>query len=356
MTQKNETPALVLSLLITAGLLGAGFWWLTRQQGSLNFGANPTTPQTDNAPDQQVAANAENPPQSTGEGFAQVQNVPSGLFRYGGSSSWAPLRLAVDSAIQVARPEFRLQYADPVSGAPGSGAGIRMLNDGQIAFAQSSRPVMDEEYQQAQNRGAALKQIAVAIDGLAVAVNPSLNIPGLTIDQLKGIYTGQINNWNQVGGPNLAITPISRDAKSGGTVELFIEQVLNQQPFSNTVQIVSTTTQALQKLGSTPGGIYFASAPEVVPQCSVKPLPIGRALNNLVPPYQGALSTQCPTQRNQLNIQAFQDGSYPLIRNLFVIVKQNGQREQQAGEAYANLLLTDQGQDAIAQAGFVRVR
>jgi phosphate transport system substrate-binding protein len=245
---------------------------------------------------------------------------------------------------------------DPVGSAPGSGAGIKMLNDGQIAFAQSSRPVMDEEYQQAQGRGAALKQIAVAIDGLAVAVNPSLNVPGLTIEQLKGIYTGQITNWNQVGGPNLPITPFSRNVQLGGTVELFVDQVMNKQPFSNSVQIVSTTTQALQKLGATPGGIYFASAPEVVPQCSIKPLPVGKDANSFVPPYQGALVTQCPAQRNQLNIQAFQNGTYPLTRNLFVVVKQNNGAEQRAGEAYANLLLTNQGQTAIANAGFVRIR
>jgi phosphate transport system substrate-binding protein len=45
-----------------------------------------------------------------------------------------------------------------------------------------------------------------------------------------------------------------------------------------------------------------------------------------------------------------------LTRRLFVIVKQNGQADQQAGEAYANLLLTNQGQDLLTQAGFVRIR
>lgn len=278
------------------------------------------------------------------------------MFRYGGSSSWAPIRLSVDAALQAARPEYRLQYTDPANGSPGSGTGIKALIDGNLAFAQSSRPLSDEEYERAQIRGTTLKQIAIAIDGLAVAVNPTLAVPGLTIEQLKGIYAGQINNWQQVGGPSLPITPISRDPRSGGTVDLFIEQVLGGQPLSNTVQIAATTTQALRQLGATPGGIYFASAPEVVPQCSIKPLPIGRAANTLVPPYQEPLITQCPNQRNQLNTRAFQSGEYPLTRNLFVVVKQNGGVEQQAGEAYANLLLTEQGQELVAQAGFVKSR
>lgn len=353
MSQKNETPALVLSLLITAALLAGGFWWFTqrfapRSSGGINVGQSSPPSQSGSSPNASQQGGATN--------FSQVQNLPSGLFSYGGSTSWAPIRLSVDSALQAARSEFRLRYVDPVGSAPSSGAGIKMLLDGQIAFAQSSRPITDQEYQQAQQRGFALKQIPVAIDGLAVAVNPSLNISGLTLDQLKGIYSGQITNWQAVGGPSLPITPFSRSTSSGGTVELFVETVLGGQPLANTVQIVSTTTQALRRLSASPGGIYFASAPEVVPQCEVKAVPIGRTAGQLVPPYQEPLVNQCPNQRNQLNTQAFQDGSYPITRNLFVVVKQNGQTEQQAGEAYTNLLLTDEGQQAIAKAGFVRIR
>jgi phosphate transport system substrate-binding protein len=355
MSQKNETPALILSLLITAGLLGGGFWWFSQRSGF-----DPTKLLQSNPQENRSSApvpNQPNPaPQPGANSFAQVQNLPSGLFSYGGSTSWAPIRLSVDSALQAARPEFRLRYVDPIGSPPSSDAGIKMLLEGQVAFAQSSRPITDQEFQQAKQRGFELKQVAVAIDGIAVAVNPSLNISGLTIDQLKSIYNGQVKNWQEVGGSNLPITPFSRAANSGGTVELFVETVLGGQPFAGTVQTVSTTTQALQRLGSTPGGIYFASAPEVVPQCTVKPLAIGRTADQLVPPYQGELVKQCPGQRNQLNIQAFQDGSYPMTRNLFVVIKQNGQTEQQAGEAYTNLLLSEQGQEAIAKAGFVRIR
>lgn len=62
------------------------------------------------------------------------------------------------------------------------------------------------------------------------------------------------------------------------------------------------------------------------------------------------------TQRDRLNFQAFQSGDSPLTRRLFVIVKQNVQIDEQAGMAYANLLLTNQGQKLIAEAGFVPIR
>lgn len=92
-------------------------------------------------------------------------------------------------------------------------------------------------------------------------------------------------------------------------------------------------------------------------QCTVKPLPLG-GTNELVTPYQDPFVplTQCPQKRNQLNVAAFQSGQYSITRRLFVIVKQDGQSDQQAGVAYANLLLTTQAQELITQAGFVSSR
>lgn len=349
MSQKNETPILVLSLLITIGLIAGGFWWFSRKSGldlknQISSG-NTSTPQASSG-------------QTSGNTFASVQDVPTGLFSYGGSTSWAPIRLVVDATIQAARPEFRLRYVESSSGDQGSGTGIRSLIDGQIAFSQSSRPVLDEELARAKQRGFDLKQISVAIDGLAVAVNSSLDIPGLTIDQLKSIYTGTVNNWSQVGGPNMPIKPYSRRIADGGTAELFVQDILGGQAFGSNVEFISTTTQALQKLAGSPGGIYYASAPEVVPQCSIRALPLGRTQGQYVAPYQEpfVLPSECPGKRNKLNIEAFQSGKYPITRNLFVVVKQNGQAEQQAGVAYANLLLTEQGQELITQTGFVKIR
>ena len=358
MSQKNETAVLVLALLITAGLLAGGFWWLTRRSGinvGENIGTQPTATPSFSVSNPNGRSSAE---KSNSSNFASVQNVPSGLFNYGGSTSWAPIRAIADPKIETSHPEFRLRYVGPTSVAPGSSSGIRMLIEGTITFAQSSRPLLDHELSRAVVRGFSLKQIPIAIDGLAIAVHPDLNIPGLTLDQVKAIYLGKITNWKQVGGPNLPIKPYSRPINYGGTVELFVQDILAGQPFGANVEFVATTTQALQKLASNKGGIYYASAPEVVPQCTIKPLPLGRQPGKFIPPYREPFikQSQCPSQRNQLNIQAFQTGQYPITRNLFVVVKQNGQVEQQAGEAYANLLLTEQGQVLIDSAGFVRIR
>jgi phosphate transport system substrate-binding protein len=342
MTQKNETVVLVLTLAITLGLVGAIYWWLSRDKNISPLSTNQSQP---------VA-------QSNYQTFAQVPNIPSGLFSYGGSTTWAPIRKDVDPGIQTVFPQFQLRYTDPISGAPGSGSGIKMLLNNQLAFSQSSRSIIDKEYEQAKQRGFTLKEIPVAIDGIAIAVHPSLNIPGLTIAQLKDIYTGKISNWQIVGGPNLPIKPYSRRPEEGGTVEFFEENILGGENFGSNVEYIATTTQALREVANNPGSIYYASAPEVVGQCTVKPLPLGKTRDQLVPPYQEPFIplSQCPQQRNQLNAAAFQSDQYPITRRLFVIVKQNGQIDQQAGEAYAKLLLTNQGQELIANTGFVRIR
>ena len=355
MSQKNETPILILSLLITTGLIGGGWWWFNR---SNNININSLTKPQANKPDSNTSNTTGVTPKTGGTTFTSVKNVPRGLFNYGGSTSWAPIRESIDQKIQAEIKDFRLRYVQPLSSTAGSSSGIQMLINSRLAFAQSSRPLQDTELTRAKQRGFTLQQIPIAIDGLAVAVNPKINVPGITINQLRSIYTGKITNWKQLGGANIPIKAYSRRISDGGTVELFVQDVLGGQPMASTIEFVSTTTQALRKVANSPGGIYYASAPEVVPQCSIKPLPLGRTQGQYVPPYQEpfVLPSECPGSRNKLNIEAFQSGNYPITRNLFVVVKQNGQTEQQAGVAYANFLLTQQGQELITQSGFVRIR
>jgi phosphate transport system substrate-binding protein len=104
------------------------------------------------------------------------------------------------------------------------------------------------------------------------------------LTQLQDIYLGRVTNWSQVGGPNLAIVPISRPA-AGGTVEFFVNTVLAGNPLPSTVRNASTTTEALRLVSDTPGSIYYASAPEVVGQCTVKPIAVGRQPDQMVTPY-----------------------------------------------------------------------
>ncbi|MBV8886511.1 MAG: PstS family phosphate ABC transporter substrate-binding protein [Chroococcidiopsidaceae cyanobacterium CP_BM_RX_35] len=282
--------------------------------------------------------------------FRDVPNVPTGTFNYGGSTTFAPLRSqAIVSSINQAHPGFHLRYTAPPVGNPGSGAGIKMLVEGQLSFAQSSRPVKNEEFNQAKARSFSLQQISVAIDGIAFYVNPQLNIRGLNLSQIKEIFTGKVTNWKAIGGPELPITPFSR-SEVGGTVVFLKEAVLNNEPFGLGVQEVQDTTESIRKVAQTPGSIGYATATEVVGQKSVRALPLAKANSqSFVPPFTDANSTV-------VNDKAFIVGSYPLTRRLFVVIRRDGTIDELAGVAYVNLLLSNEGQQWVKKVGFVPIR
>ena len=288
--------------------------------------------------------------------FKMVSNVPIGSFKYGGSTAWAPIRQLVHSLIQIDRPELKLRYATQASN-PSSATGIEMLLDGKIDFAQLSRPLTKSEYEAAAQKGFTLKQRQVATDGVAVAVNPTLSVSGLTVEQLRQIYLGKITNWKQLGGSDLPITPFS-DNSQEVKLRLFTEEELGKQNLGSNVQYVNTPTEALRQVRQNKGGVYLGSARAIVPQCTVKPLALGISKDNLVNPFRGQLvpSNECPQTRNYVNTNAIANGSYPLQSKLFVVTKQNNGREEQIGNAYTRLLLTSEGQKAIAEAGFVPLR
>jgi phosphate transport system substrate-binding protein len=282
--------------------------------------------------------------------LVEVPDVPNLSVRYGGSTSFAPLRSPeILAKIHQSHPGFKLIYTEPPSTTkPGSGSGIRMLIDGQLSVAQSSREVKDEEFERAKMRGFTLEQVPVAIDGIALFVNSQLLIPGLNTSQINDIFTGKIVNWSQVGGPNLAIKPFSRDPKDGGTPEYFEDKVMSKQPFTGIVQpYVRDTTDSLRKVASSPGGIGYATASEVCNQSLVKPLPLARGVSQtFVQPCLG----------KQVNLADFESDAYPVTRRLFVILKKDGRIDEQAGIAYVNMFLSDEGQHIIENAGLVPLR
>ena len=353
----NETAALVVALGITAVVIGGAGWWLKSSGllgNPLGGGEQPAavTPPTAGQNEGQREDQSQNSStfrKASVSTFADVTNVPDGQFTYGGSTTWATVRGEVDPVIEQAFPNFALAYKN----ASGSNDGIQKLIDGELDFAQSSRPLNANEKRQAQQKGITLQEIPVMLEGVAIAIHPDLSIPGLTLAQIKDIYTGQATNWNQVGGPNLPIVPISRT--NSGTVQYFQEAVLKDEPFASSIKSVSTTTEAIRFVSTTPGAIYYASAPEIVGQCTVTPLPIGTSISQLVAPYQSpyVAPENCPAQRNQLNLSTLQSQTYPLIRPLYVIIRKDGQPAEQAGAAYAQLLQTQQGEELLDKAGFV---
>jgi len=299
---------------------------------------------------------------------------PSGTFYYGGSTTWAPINNKVEQVLEIYHSNFKVEYTHPKNDYPGSATGIKMLLKGELDFSLSSRRLTLKEKEDAEKQGFVLEEIPVAIDAIAVAVNRNLNIDELTLTQLEGIYTGKILNWQELGGQNLPIVPYSRLIEAGGTVEYFSQYVLRGKEIdTDFVKPVPNTTQGITKVAAQPGSIYYASASEIVNQCSVKPLKLGNTQDNTVAPYRQPLIPypDCIKQPNQVNTDKLVSGDqYPITRRLYIIYKKSGinteepdlnkdfhsvKESAEAARAYANWLKTNQGRKLIQRAGFAPI-
>jgi len=371
--KKGLPLAPILATVVGVAALGSGGYWALTQfarqdKSPVVSPASPVptpSPATSPDPGTSVASPSPSPPSqipatpiapatsapgiTTVSTLAQVPNVPSGTFNYGNSTTFAPLRSErINNLIYQAHPNFRLRYVEPPGGKPGSGAGIEMLINGQLAIGQSSRPLKDSEFERAQKRGFRLEQIPIANDALAIYVHPGVQIPGLTVAQVRDIFTGKVTNWQQVGGPNLPIVPFSRNLQAGGTVDYFKEDVLLGQNLGSNVREIRDTTHSLRQVGATPGGIGYANIPLVVRQEMVRIVPLAKE--------SGAPYIAPDIGGTEVNSAVITDGSYPITRRLFIIIRRDGTLDEQAGVAYANMFLSDEGQKLIKEAGFAPIR
>jgi phosphate transport system substrate-binding protein len=109
----------------------------------------------------------------------------------------------------------------------GSGTGISSLLNGTCDIAETSRAMEDKEVKQAKEKGIDPVQEIVALDGIAVVVNPKNPVKNLTMDQLRDIFIGNTANWKAVGGPDKEIVLLSREVNSGTHI-FFKEHVLRK--------------------------------------------------------------------------------------------------------------------------------
>jgi len=139
-------------------------------------------------------------------GGSSNNNAPASAsytIEAGGSTSVTPLMELLAAEYAKTKPNIKVNIN-------GTGSGDGITNAGvTYQIGMSSRELTPAE----QGRG--LKAEIIAIDGIAVIVNSSNPVTNLSIDQIRSIYTGEITNWNQVGGSNAPIAVVSREAGSG---------------------------------------------------------------------------------------------------------------------------------------------
>ena len=205
----------------------------------------------------------------------------------------------------------------------GSGSGITAVGEGRCDIGLSSRALKDDE------KASGLKETVLALDGIAVIVNPAHPVSDLDVETIAKIYTGEITNWKEVGGNDAEIVLIGREAGSG-TRDGF-ESITDTKDSCKYRQELTSTGDVITTVSTNPDAIGYASLAAL--KDNVKALTVGGI---------------APTE------DTVKDGSY-VIQRPFVLVTKDGAELSTAAQAFFDYATSADAADLIAAAGAVAV-
>lgn len=222
-----------------------------------------------------------------------------------------------------------LPEADITVRGGGSGVGIAALLDGTIDIAIASRPMKSKEVEKAKTKGLEPFATVIAKDGIAVIIHPSNSVMGLSMEDLKAIYTGQISKWNEIGGETKSIVIISRDTASG-TFGTFKKLALKGEKVRDDALMLASNQAVATTVAKTPGAIGYVGLGYLSDK--VKALEIDEVE---------------PSQKTVVS------GEYALSRPLFMYT--NGKPKGLAKKSI-DFVLSLAGQRIVEDLGFVPLR
>lgn len=165
-----------------------------------------------------------------------------------------------DTIVNLAQilAEQYMQYRPKVSVAVtggGSGTGIAALINKQVDIADSSRDIKASEVEQAKKKGVNPVPFVIGMDGVAFITNESNTVKELTMEQLGKIYRGEITNWKEVGGPNLAISLYGRQSNSGTFA--FVQEFVLEGDYSPKMMGMNGNAQIVEAVKADKGAIGY---------------------------------------------------------------------------------------------------
>ena len=235
---KKKLLALLMSLTMTAVLIGCG---------SADQTASAETAETTEATEETTEDTVEDTASGEAEATEEAPAAElSGTISLAGSTSMEKLCEAMSESFMETYPgvTVTVEYT-------GSGAGLESLASGSVDIGNSSRHLKDEEV-----AGGAVENV-VAIDGIAVIVDPANSVSDIPADKLAAIYKGEITNWSELGGNDEAIVVIGRESGSG-TRDAF-EELLEVKDACKYAQELDSTGGVKAKVAATPGAIGYVS-------------------------------------------------------------------------------------------------
>jgi phosphate transport system substrate-binding protein len=217
----------------------------------------------------------------------------------------------------------------------GSGTGIAALINGTTDVCMASRPMKEDEKRKLRDRYQTMGvEMPVAKDGLSIYVHESNAVQSLSIEQLRGIYTGAVTNWKEVGGREAPIILYSRENNSG-TYVYFKDHVLLGRDYSARCQTLPGTAAVVNAVARDPNGIGYGGAA------------YGKGVREL------AVSRGAGSPAVKPGAETVKDGSYPITRSLYLYT-----RTRPAGDVkkFVDWVLSAEGQALATQVGYFPVR
>lgn len=251
----------------------------------------------------------------------------SGILQVNGSTTVAPVAQAWAEKFGEKHPEVDVA----VSGT-GSGNGIAALINGTTDIAMASRKMKPEEQEQLD--GDPMCHV-VGRDGLAVVVHPDNSVESLTMDQIKGIFTGEITNWNELGGSDAEILVYTRDTSSG-TYAFFKEFVLDDEEYYNEARKTAANSNMAESISQEETAIGYVGLAFL--DESIKAVGVME--------QEGAESVEP-------SLETAKSGDYPIVRdlNMYTI----GEPEGLAKE-YLDYGFSEEGQKVVQEVGYIPVK
>lgn len=205
--------------------------------------------------------------------------------------------------------------------ATGSGSGIQAVQEGRCDIGLSSRSLKDEE------KAKGLEETTLALDGIALIVNPENPVSDLDLETISKIYTGEISNWKDVGGNDSDIVLIGREAGSG-TRDGF-ESITYTTDKCQYRQELTSTGDVIATVASNPNAIGYASLSAV--KDSVKALKVAGV---------------APSE------ETVKDGSY-VVQRPFVLVNVKDKTLSENAKKFMEFVTSKSANDIISGAGVV---
>jgi phosphate transport system substrate-binding protein len=215
----------------------------------------------------------------------------------------------------------------------GSGTAFPALAKGEAQIGASSRPIKPEEEKLLTDAGLGIDAHVLALDGILVLVSPDNPVGELTLDQIAGIFSGQITDWSQVGAPPGPIAVFARDEKSG-TTDTFKSLVLQPRnlQFASSATRMESSVELSDDIAGDPRAIGFVGFAYLR---NAKALSIRTVCGMSYAPTQFDVKTE----------------EYPLSRRLFLYTTNKESSER--AKALLDYTLSDAAQPTIVATGFI---